>query len=168
MSDKTEVKASKHESYLALTIVAFFIPIIGLIVGIVYIAKDKRLDKKLGEHLIAISILFMILQTIFWYLTWGRSTTLTTYSPPVVSSVVDTPVVSSWDPNTYYQQIQNGQTKAQVEKLINKTSDSCTTSETPGVGTMELCDYGSPLTDKGSLMITYIDGRVYSKTKTTY
>jgi hypothetical protein len=56
------VKALDHESYWTLSILAFIIPIVGLILGIVYLTKDNKLDKKLGEHLVALSVLFMI----FW------------------------------------------------------------------------------------------------------
>lgn len=72
-----------------------------------------------------------------------------------------------WDAAAYYDQIQTGQTKAEVEQITTKTSDNCSSSETPGVGTMEFCSYGG-LTDKGSISVTYLDGKVYSKTKSTY
>jgi hypothetical protein len=165
MSEK--VKVSKHESYGTYTLIAFFIPIVGIIMGIIYLAKDKRLDKKLGEHLIAISILFMIIQSIFLTIFWGNLFGRTAYLP-VTSSVVDEiPIVSSWDPANYYNRVKTGHTKAQVEKITGKQSEDCTTSDTPGVGEMEACSYGDILTDKGILMITYLNGKVYDKTKTS-
>ena len=163
MTNKADVRASQHDGFLLYTVITVLIPIVGLIIGIVHLARDGRLDRKLGGFLTIFSILMMILGGIIWYSILGNKT-LTTYSPPTTSSIVDTPVVSSWNPDTYYEQIQTGQTKAQVEQLIKKTPESCTTSDTPGVGKMESCSYGT-YTDKGILSITYIDGKVYNKTK---
>ena len=39
-------------------------PAVGIILGIVYLTKEKPVDKKLGEHLIAFSILFGIIQVV--------------------------------------------------------------------------------------------------------
>ncbi len=54
-------KASKHESYWLVTVVSILLPFIGLIIGIVYIVKQYPLDKKLGEHALAVSVLFSII-----------------------------------------------------------------------------------------------------------
>lgn len=53
--------ASDHESYNTLSIIGFLMPIIGIVLGIVYLTKEKTLDRKLGEHLIAFSLLGSIL-----------------------------------------------------------------------------------------------------------
>ena len=55
--------AKDHHSYGTITAVSVLLPIIGLIVGIAYLTKDRPVDKKLGEHAIAVSILFMFI----WY-----------------------------------------------------------------------------------------------------
>lgn len=162
MSNK--VKASEHESYGTYTLIAFFIPIVGIILGIVYLAKDKAKEKKLGEHLIAISILFIILQSILIGVFWGNWFRSTTYNP-AVSSVVNSPVVSSWDPSDYYDKVKTGDTKAEVEKITGKQSKNCIISEDSFTGSTEICDYGEILTDKGVLNITYLNGKLYNKTK---
>jgi hypothetical protein len=54
-------KAKNHPSYWTFTILGLILPIVGVIVGIVYLTKEKTIDKKLGEHVIAISILGFIL-----------------------------------------------------------------------------------------------------------
>lgn len=84
------------------------------------------------------------------------------------AAATETKQETRWDPATYYDQIQSGQTKQQVEQLTGKTSDNCSASESPGVGTMEICTYGGGFSDKGSLMVTYTNGTVYSKTKNSY
>ena len=66
--DIKNLKASQHESYATFTLLALILPLIGLILGAVYLSKDNKLDKKLGEHTLAISILFMIIWPIVWYL----------------------------------------------------------------------------------------------------
>jgi len=60
-----KVKASLHESYWTFTVLALLLPMVGVIVGIVFMTKSARLDRKLGEHTLAISFLFMILWWVF-------------------------------------------------------------------------------------------------------
>lgn len=57
-----KVQANKHESYGTLTLISVVIPLIGVILGIVYLTKSDKLDRKLGEHLIAVGIF----ATIVW------------------------------------------------------------------------------------------------------
>jgi uncharacterized membrane protein YvbJ len=58
-----KISAGEHESYGTITILSILLPIVGIIIGIVYLTKNDPLDKKLGEHAIAFSILF----TIIWF-----------------------------------------------------------------------------------------------------
>src|SRR3990167_7196805 len=60
MPKTTEVKASQHDSYGTYSLISFLLPTIGIIVGIVFLTKDKKLDKKLGEHCVVIGILSLI------------------------------------------------------------------------------------------------------------
>ena len=64
--EETKPKAANHPDYGKFTLIAFILPMVGIILGIVMITKDAPLDKKLGEHLIAASIAFMILGAIIW------------------------------------------------------------------------------------------------------
>lgn len=59
-----KIKVSKHSDYATVTIISAILPIIGIILGIVYLTKNSKADKKLGEHAIVGSILFSIL----WFL----------------------------------------------------------------------------------------------------
>lgn len=61
-SNKTKV--SKHPDYVTVTIISAILPVVGIILGIIYLTKDNRADKKLGEHTIVCSILF----TVLWFL----------------------------------------------------------------------------------------------------
>lgn len=82
-------------------------------------------------------------------------------SQPAITTIAP----QKWDGAAYYDQIQTGMTRAQVEQITQKGPQSCTTSQTPGVGTMEMCSYGNPLLEEVTLNITYLNGAVYSKTK---
>jgi len=79
-----KVKANQHESYWTFTILAILFPPIALLLGIVFMTKDNKLDRKLGEHLLAFSILFMILYGILWAV-WSamaaNSVLAPTYTP---------------------------------------------------------------------------------------
>ena len=56
-----KVKANQHGSYAKFTLVSLIFPLVGLILGIVYLTKESELDKKLGEHTLVVSILFSML-----------------------------------------------------------------------------------------------------------
>lgn len=78
---------------------------------------------------------------------------------------VAVPTVTRWDGSANYDKIQTGQSREEVESLIQKTSSSCTTSETSGTGTIDICSYGNSLTDRVTISVTYLNGAVYTKTK---
>ncbi len=66
MIKSNTVKASDHESYNTLTVVSFLLPIVGIILGIVYLTKTTPEERKLGEHLVAFSIFAAIVQGILY------------------------------------------------------------------------------------------------------
>src|ERR1035437_3675626 len=86
----SKAKASQHESYGTFTLITAIIPFVGFILGIVYLTKDKKVDKKLGEHLIAWSILFSIIWWVVLSMFVFRSTTNTITIP-----IVTTPSTSN-------------------------------------------------------------------------
>ncbi|MFA5080784.1 MAG: zinc ribbon domain-containing protein [Candidatus Paceibacterota bacterium] len=67
-NDGQIAKVSQHSSYGTFTIIAILLPIVGIILGVVYLTKDNQIDKKLGEHTLATSILFMIIWPILWFI----------------------------------------------------------------------------------------------------
>jgi hypothetical protein len=86
-----KVKAKDHESYGTFTVLAIIIPLVGFILGIVYLTKDKKVDKKLGEHLVALSVLFgafwWVLLTMFVFKATTTVPIATTPSVPTTSEV---------------------------------------------------------------------------------
>lgn len=60
----SKVHAKDHESYTTFTLITLLIPLIGFILGIVYLTKESKLHRKLGEHLVVISII----ATLLWML----------------------------------------------------------------------------------------------------
>lgn len=75
-------KARDHSSYGGFTALAIIAPVIGLIIGIIYLTKSEPVDRKVGEHTLALSILFGII----WFVvlsvisaSGGSSTTIQTY-----------------------------------------------------------------------------------------
>jgi len=67
-----------------------------------------------------------------------------------------------------YAQVETGMTEAQVKEIITKDPINCTESTMQGIGTSKLCTYGNVFTDSGSIMVTYSNGKVFSKTKSQY
>lgn len=64
---QSKLRASDHDSYGTMTILALIIPAAGFILGIVYLAKDAKADRKLGEHLVACSVFASIAMWIIWF-----------------------------------------------------------------------------------------------------
>jgi len=81
---------------------------------------------------------------------------------------VETKEEPKWDAQAIYDKIQNGTSKTDTETIIGKTGENCTTSDTPGVGSMDVCFYNGGFGSKGSIVVTYLNGTVYSKTKTGF
>lgn len=63
-----KAKASQHKSYGVISLVCFLLPAIGIILGIVYLTKERSVDKKLGEHALAFSFLAAILWSIIFFI----------------------------------------------------------------------------------------------------
>jgi hypothetical protein len=94
----------------------------------------------------------------------GGKTTTSTSSKGSTSTAAP----AKWDIQAAYDKVQTGMTKPQVEAATGKTSADCTSSATQGVGTTEVCEYGSAFSDKGTITVTYSNDAVFSKTKTSY
>lgn len=164
------IRASDHDSYGTFTIIAVLIPIVGLILGIVYLAKDNKIDKKLGEHLLAVSILFgLVYASLIGFLSFRNQSNYVAPTNAVVSSdpLTDINVAQSdpaWDANIAYEKIQTGLTKEQVETTIGKTGTSCTETQVMDQKA-ESCSYGDA-TNNAIIIVQYDNGVVSSKAKT--
>ena len=64
ITDPKKLKANNHPSYGLYTLICVLIPIVGLILGIICLTKSDPLEKKLGEHALAFSIVLMILYSL--------------------------------------------------------------------------------------------------------
>jgi hypothetical protein len=58
------VKANDHPSYGQMTVVAALVPPIGMILGIVHLLRSEPVERKLGEHLLAVSILVLVIWSV--------------------------------------------------------------------------------------------------------
>ena len=74
---------------------------------------------------------------------------------------------AKWDIQAAYDKIETGMTKAQVEEATGKKSDNCTESTNDYTGKSESCTYGNAFTDKGTIIVMYMQDAVSSKTKST-
>lgn len=69
--DKNNVRANQHNSYGAFTALGLLLPIVGIIIGIVYLTKKDLLDRKVGEHTIVMSIIGFVLTFVIIGITGG-------------------------------------------------------------------------------------------------
>lgn len=74
---------------------------------------------------------------------------------------------STWNINEVYDQLADGMAKANAEAIINKKAESCSESTIEGYGTTETCSYGT-YADRGSISVSYLDGKLNSKHKFEY
>jgi hypothetical protein len=168
----TKIKASDHDIYGVTTITSLLIPLVGIVLGAVYLSKSSKVDRKLGEHLIAVGILSCLIASILWFtLGVGRMATPITImnSPAATSTVVPVPVTPTWDINGAYAKIAAGMTKTAVESAIGKTAANCTTSEQSGSSDKySACTYGGGSSDGGLIIVNYKNGIVATTEKSTY
>jgi len=167
----TKIKASDHDIYGVTTIVSFLIPTVGIILGIVYLSKDTKVDRKLGEHLIAVGILSCIVASIIWF---GFFTTRivplnTTTITPLTGVDTTTQVTPTWDINTEYAKITKGMTKSSVESAIGQTAKNCSESESSAsTDKYAACTYGGSTLDGGIIVVNYVNDLVTTTEKATY
>jgi hypothetical protein len=168
---KDEVKASDHESYWPMTLVAVIIPIVGLIVGAIYLTKDSKVNRKVGEHLIAVGILSSIIVGGIWFFTFGSGLFAPAVIPLTSVPAAYQPVASQtpmWDIDSQYAKITTGMTKAAVESAIGKTGQ-CTESQQSGsTDTYAACSYGGTSADGGIIVVNYVNSTVTTKEITKF
>lgn len=98
----------------------------------------------------------------------GGGNTNTTTNDSAVDANASESKPSKWDVEAAYAKISNGMTKAQVEEATGQKSDNCTESDLGELGTSETCNYGNAFTDKAIIIVTFSNGEVSTKTKSTY
>lgn len=91
----------------------------------------------------------------------SSSSTSTSTTPAAIES-------KKFNIDDIYAKIDTGMNEAQVKDIITKDPINCTESEIQGLGTTKLCTYGNVFIDSGSIMVTYSNGKVSSKTKSQY
>lgn len=165
---KSNVKASNHSNYAVTTLVSVLIPVAGIIMGIIYLTKEKKLDRKLGEHLIAVGVLMSIVAAIGWYFLFPRAAYVPTASLDHSSvTPATTPAIPTWDVDSAYAKISKGMTKQAVETAIAKTPASpCTEQTVSQAQKYESCVYGG-MGDNGKIIVTYLNNAVSDMQKLT-
>lgn len=163
---KSNIKASDHSNYAVTTLVSVLIPVAGIVMGIIYLTKEKKLDRKLGEHLIAVGVLMSIVAAIAWYFLFPRAT----YVPAASLDTSSTAPASTpaWDVDAAYAKISKGMTQPAVEAAIGKAPASPCVEQT--IGTTQKyssCTYGT-LAEHGNIIVTYTNGVVSDMQKIKY
>ena len=67
-----------------------------------------------------------------------------------------------------YSKITTGMTEAEVKEIVTVDPINCTESEMQGLGTSKVCTYGNVFIDKGAIVVTYSNGKVFTKSKSQY
>ena len=98
----------------------------------------------------------------------GVKKTLDGTAPSTNNTTNTKPSVKKFNIDEIYSQINTGMTEAQVEEIITQKAINCTESEMQGIGTSKFCTYGNVFLDSGSIMVSYMNGKVSTKTKSQY
>lgn len=166
-----KIKASDHDIYAVTTIVSLLIPLIGIILGAVYLSKETKVDRKLGEHLIAVGIFSCLIAGIIWSI-FGLNQIITPFSPASVTPIAApqvAPVTPNWDINGQYSKISPGMTKEAVESTISKSATNCSESEQSGsTDKYSSCTYGGGASDGGIIIVNYKNNVVTTTEKSTF
>lgn len=84
---------------------------------------------------------------------------------PVKTEQASKPSKPKFEFATFYSQVKNGMTKAQVLEVAGIEPASCTESETAGLGQSELCVWTQW---PNGVTVTFINNAVANKTKTGF
>jgi len=60
------VRLRDHQSYWTMTVLCLLLPIVGILVGAIMMTKDHKIDRKLGEHMIVLSIVMSFISAFLW------------------------------------------------------------------------------------------------------
>lgn len=169
MQNASKPAAHHHENYAAFSLLSFLIPIVGFILGIVYLTKTEKIDKKLGEHMVVLSIIGSVVMSAGWYYFARNYFTLAPQPIVTAPAVIASPEPSTpvWDANSAYEKVTNGMSKDDVAAAIGRQPISCTESQYMDTR-MEVCVYGNAITEKVAITVTFTGGKVSNKVKSTY
>ena len=62
--NRSDLRASRHPLFIVGIILAFFIPIVGLIMGLIYKSKETPLDKVFGSLMVKFSLVVMVIDVL--------------------------------------------------------------------------------------------------------
>lgn len=137
-------------------------------------AEEKK-QNWFAKHKVLTVVLGLIILGFIMIGVSGAGKTTTTTNNNAGNTGNNAPATKQAEPekkklsiNEVYGKIETGMTEAQVNQIVTSDPINCTESEIQGLGTSKLCTYGNVFTEKTSIMITYMDGKVSSKTKTQY
>lgn len=163
-----KIKASSHSSYGLMTFVSVLVPLAGIIMGAIFLTKDAKVDRKLGEHLIAVGILVSIIVTGLWFLVVPGIVPAATSTDVVPAAVTTSPVAPAWNIDENYAKVSKGMTREAVETAIGKTAANCSEVEQSGSSDRySACTYGGP-GDGGMIVVNYVNGIVNTTEKAKY
>jgi hypothetical protein len=96
-----------------------------------------------------------------------KDSAATTPASPVAAPAP--PAAPKFDISAFYDQVQNGMTKAQVTALANgKAGENCSESAIAGYGTSSSCSWSDGAFGGKLVMITFKDDAVQTKSKTGF
>lgn len=164
---------------LVVGIVAFlsgWAPIWGMIVGIVavvlgIVALKKKQNKAMsivGLVLGALGLISSLMFTLFLGALFSNPNVqnAANESANQSQSEMKSGAWSAEEANAAYEKVTNGMTKAQVQEVAGREPSSCTEVDSE-VGTLETCTYGNLFTDDVTFSVSFQDGAVTSKAKSS-
>jgi hypothetical protein len=96
-AQKKEIRANQHASYRQFTTIAVLLPFVGIILSIIYLTKEKQVDKKLGTHLLIVSVVSSAICSLIYILIVSSAVNNATHSSLPASQNTSTNSTQSSD-----------------------------------------------------------------------
>lgn len=152
-----KLKAKDHESYRKFSLVAFILPFVGFIIGIAYMLKPGKLDKKVGEHTLAVSILWGIIwYGLFMFLGVGTPGITSSARSTTMAPAATSPVVTKAE----YDRIKDSMSYRQVREIIGEAGEELSRNTMVGVTTVM---YSWSNADGSNMNAMFQDDKLVSK-----
>lgn len=152
-----------------LNFVSIILGVLAFIFGIIPLVKKRSTGKAVAAVILGIlSVVISIAMIVAAgnAIDKALSPTTTTPSETTIESSEGAEEVT-FDGAAAFDQITNGMTKQQVRDIAGVDPASCTENQSDLLGTTEFCSYGNMFVDDVTFSITYSEGVVSSKTKST-
>lgn len=130
-SDKPQKPlAREHAQYGQFTVISIIVPLLGLILGVIFLSRKDPLDRKLGEHSLATSLVFGIVWTVvLGFISPFRAFYNTSISAPAPITTVTAPPAPTNPQTTLGSSLTLDGSQVTIQKVIDPITTQIAASD---------------------------------------